>query len=79
VLRSRKWKSTTGKEELIGEEGVAITGLAAGVAGMVRIHGELWQAVSEQSAEVGARVRVKKITGLKLYVEPEQASAGAKS
>jgi membrane-bound serine protease (ClpP class) len=79
VLRSRKWKLVTGKEELIGEQGVAVSGLAAGVAGMVRVHGELWQAISEQPAEAGTTVRVRKIAGLKLYVEPEQASAGAKS
>jgi membrane-bound serine protease (ClpP class) len=79
VLNSRKWKSTTGKEELIGQEGVAITGLAAGVAGMIRVHGELWQAISDQPAEVGATVRVQRIAGLMLHVEPEQASAGAKS
>ena len=79
VLRSRKWKSATGKEELIGAQGVAVSGLAAGVSGMVRVHGELWQAVSEQPAEAGAMVRVLRIAGLKLHVEPEQASAGAKS
>lgn len=79
VLRSRKWKTVTGKEELIGEEGVAVSSLAAGVAGMVRVHGELWQAVSAQPAEAGAKVRVRAVTGLKLQVEPEQVSAGAKS
>jgi membrane-bound serine protease (ClpP class) len=30
VLKSRKWKSVTGKEELLGEEGVATTPLPAG-------------------------------------------------
>jgi membrane-bound serine protease (ClpP class) len=79
VLRSRKWKSATGKEELIGEQGVVVSKLAAGVAGMVRVHGELWQAISEQPAEAGATVRVRGVTGLKLQVEPEQVSAGAKS
>jgi membrane-bound serine protease (ClpP class) len=79
VLRSRKWKSVTGKEELIGEEGVVVSNLAAGVGGMVRVHGELWQAISEQPAEAGAKVRVRGVLGLKLQVEPEQVSAGMKS
>ena len=52
VLRSRSWKSTTGREELIGEEGIAISGLGAGAEGMIRVHGELWQAVSPRA---GAR------------------------
>jgi len=79
VLRSRRWKLVTGKEELIGEEGVVVSNLVAGVSGIVRVHGELWQAISEQPAEAGAKVRVRGVMGLKLQVEPEQVSAGAKS
>ena len=30
VLRSRKWKSATGLEELIGAQGVAVSGIARG-------------------------------------------------
>jgi membrane-bound serine protease (ClpP class) len=70
VLRSRKWKSVTGKEELIGEHGVAISPLQAGVEGMIRVHGELWQAVSSQPVEEGKPVKVLRVEGLKLYVEP---------
>jgi membrane-bound serine protease (ClpP class) len=70
VLRSRKWKPATGKEELIGSQGIAISGLTAGVEGMVRVHGELWQAVSPQAAPAGGAVRVVGMEGLKLHVEP---------
>jgi membrane-bound serine protease (ClpP class) len=70
VLRSRKWKETTGREELIGSEGVAVSALAAGIEGMIRIHGELWSAVSAQPVAGGSAVRVVRIDGLKLYVEP---------
>jgi membrane-bound serine protease (ClpP class) len=73
VLRSRSWKSTTGREELIGEEGVAISGLGAGTAGMIRVHGELWQAVSPRAVPEGKPVRVRSVEGLKLHVEPEEA------
>jgi len=73
VLRSRKWKSTTGSEQMVGLHGVAVSGLTAGVEGMIRVHGELWQAVSAQPAAAGASVRVLRIDGLKLHVEPEQA------
>ena len=70
VLRSRKWKSATGREELIGAEGIVVSTLRAGAEGMIRIHGELWSAVSAQGAPEGAVVRVLRIEGLKLYVEP---------
>jgi len=79
VLRSRKWKSATGIEQMLGSQGVAFSGLAAGVEGMIRIHGELWQAVSAQPAAAGTIVRVLRIDGLKLHVEPEQVSVAAKS
>ena len=79
VLRSRKWKSATGMEELIGAQGVAVSSLRAGVEGMIRIHGELWSAVSAQPAPEGAPVRVVRIEGLKLYVEPAQAPATGNS
>jgi membrane-bound serine protease (ClpP class) len=74
VLRSRSWKSTTGREELIGEEGIAISGLGAGTEGMIRVHGELWQAVSPRAVPEGRSVRVRSVEGLKLLVEPEEAA-----
>ena len=74
VLRLRLWKSTTGREELIGEEGIAISGLGAGTAGMIRVHGELWQAVSPRAVTEGKPVRVRSVEGLKLHVEPEEAA-----
>jgi membrane-bound serine protease (ClpP class) len=74
VLRSRSWKSTTGREELIGEEGIAISGLGAGAEGMIRVHGELWQAISPRAVSEGKPVRVRSVEGLKLHVEPEEAA-----
>jgi membrane-bound serine protease (ClpP class) len=79
VLRSRKWKSATGREELIGAQGVVVSSLLEGVEGMIRIHGELWKAVSAKPAPEGTPVRVLRIEGLKLYVEPSQAPASANS
>ena len=75
VLRSRKWRHTTGREEMIGAEGVVVTPLAASTEGMIRIHGELWQAVSTQPVPEGKSVRVLRIDGLKLYVEPVETTA----
>jgi membrane-bound serine protease (ClpP class) len=77
VLKSRQWKSATGKEELIGERGVATAQLAAGAIGLVRVHGELWRAESSQPVGEGGSVRVLRVEGLKLYVEPAEAAVSA--
>jgi membrane-bound serine protease (ClpP class) len=70
VLKSRKWKTATGKEELIGEEGVVTIAIAEGGEGMIRVHGELWSAASKITIPVGEKVRVLRVDGLKLEVEP---------
>ena len=75
VLRSRTWKLATGKEELVGEEGVTISALVEGQEGMIRVHGELWGAISPRAVSEGQRVRVRRVDGLKLHVEPEEAPA----
>jgi membrane-bound serine protease (ClpP class) len=70
VLKSRSWKSVTGKEEMIGEQGVVTVALPANGEGMIRVHGELWRAVSKANVNEGAKVRVLRVDGLKLEVEP---------
>jgi membrane-bound serine protease (ClpP class) len=75
VIRSRKWKQTTGREEMIGAEGIVIEPVSNGHDGMIRIHGELWRATSTHPVAEGKPVRVLKIDGLKLYVEPLETTA----
>jgi membrane-bound serine protease (ClpP class) len=70
VLRSRKWKSTTGREEMIGSQGVVVAPSGDGAEGMIRVHGELWRAFSSAPLTEGKPVRIVRIDGLKLYVEP---------
>jgi membrane-bound serine protease (ClpP class) len=77
VLRSRKWKQATGPEEMIGSEGIVIEPVGDGHDGMIRIHGELWRATSTQPVAEGKSVRVLRIDGLKLYVEPLDSPATA--
>jgi membrane-bound serine protease (ClpP class) len=79
VLRSRRWKTTTGREELIGAHGVVVSSMANGTEGLIRIHGELWRAVSAHAAPEGKSVRALRVEGLKLYVEPVEATASAAS
>lgn len=70
VIRSRSWKSQTGREEMIGAQGVVIAPIAEGAEGMIRVHGELWRAFANKAVTEGQSVRVMRIDGLKLYVEP---------
>jgi membrane-bound serine protease (ClpP class) len=77
VLRSRSWKAATGKEELLAEEGEVVEAVNAAstegaMTGMVRVHGELWRAAARAGETIpkGARVRVRKVEGLTLEVEP---------
>ena len=69
VLKSRRWKTQTGKEELVGEEGVVTAAIPSGGEGMIRVHGELWRAVANENLSESTRVRVRHVSGLKLEVE----------
>jgi membrane-bound serine protease (ClpP class) len=76
VLQSRSWKQTTGPEQLVGEIGEVTTPLGSDhLAGMVRIHGELWRAVGPRGIPLGAHVRVRKVEGLTLQVEPVEIAS----
>ena len=77
VLRSRRWKTVTGKEELIGSQGVAVAPLPPGQEGMIRVHGELWRAESSRPVQEGETVRILRVEGLKLYVEPADVAVSA--
>src|SRR6266705_2610305 len=77
VLRSRKWKTATGREELIGAQALVVSSLQTGTEGMVRVHGELWRAESSQPVQEGKSVRILRVEGLKLYVEPVEAAVTA--
>jgi membrane-bound serine protease (ClpP class) len=77
VLRSRGWRAQTGVEEMVAEIGNVVTTIDGGAdpskRGIVRIHGELWQATSTGAIAVGTRVRVLRVDGLTLRVEPLDA------
>ncbi len=81
VLRSRRWKPATGTEGLIGMTGLvtgAIPGATGGTAGdgMIRVRGELWRAVALQPIAPGQSVRVRRVDGLTLHVEPAGTPGG---
>ena len=66
-------RQEAGKEELIGEEGQVTEPIGSAAApGMVFVHGELWRAAAldGQAIPKGSRIRVRKVVGLTLEVEP---------
>jgi len=66
-LKAQKRKKMTGYEELIEEEGIALTDFEKG-KGKVFIKGEIWNAVSEDNIKKDDTVIVEQVKGLTLYV-----------
>jgi membrane-bound serine protease (ClpP class) len=69
ALRARRQPVTTGAEGLLIETAVARTALAP--RGKVFVHGELWDATSEQAVQAGQTVRVLAVEGNLLRVAPK--------
>ncbi len=67
AIRARLAKPTTGMEGLIGEIGTAATPIAP--EGKVSIHGEFWNAISDQKIERGDKVQVTEVVNLKIKVK----------
>ncbi len=66
AVKSFRYKVATGAESMVGEIGVARTDIHA--TGRVFVHGEWWNAQSEQPIASGAKVRIVGIDGLLLTV-----------
>ncbi len=67
VMNVHKTKITTGKEGLIGETGVASKDFEEG-KGKVKVHGELWTAVSEETISKDDNVIITGTKGMTLFV-----------
>ena len=68
ALKARRNKVVTGSQGMVGETGIAQTGLSP--QGKVFVHGELWDAVSSADISVGQLVVVRQVDGLTLHVDP---------
>ncbi len=70
AIRAHKKKPTTGKEGLVGEEGVALEDLKP--SGQIEIHGEIWKAIAEDRIKKGQPVLVEEVDSqhLQLKVKP---------
>jgi len=69
AIRTLHQKVTTGKEGIIEESGIAVTDIDP--EGQVRIHGEYWNAVSEEKIRKNEKVKVLNIEGLKLIIKKD--------
>jgi membrane-bound serine protease (ClpP class) len=70
VVRAQARRVVTGREGMIGEVGTARTDLSP--SGKVFVHGELWEAESDQPVRMGERVRVVEVEkSLKIKVIKE--------
>lgn len=67
AIRTRLTKPTTGKQGLIGEKGVALDSISPN--GQVSVHGEVWQAESDEKIRKGDKVEVVAVDGLKVRVK----------
>jgi membrane-bound serine protease (ClpP class) len=68
AIKAQRSKPTTGIEGIIGEIGETITDLQP--EGQIRIHGELWNAESNDGSAIGqgTKVEVTRVSNLKLIV-----------
>jgi membrane-bound serine protease (ClpP class) len=68
AVRSRKRPVVSGREGLLREAAEAVEAFER--QGLVRVHGELWNAVTQTPVRAGQRLRIVSVDGLTLQVEP---------
>ncbi|SMB99071.1 Nodulation efficiency protein NfeD [Thermanaeromonas toyohensis ToBE] len=74
AIKAQRRKVTTGRESLIGTQGVALTELKP--EGTILVEGERWKAESTEPVSPGERVVVTGIEGLKLKVKRQSKTDG---
>lgn len=77
VLTVHRRRPTTGREGLVGLEGLAETGMAP--EGRVLVRGEYWDAWSDEPIDAGSRVQVLEVSGMRLKVKKTARRSEASS
>lgn len=72
AYRARRRGVVTGREQMIGARGIAQDWRNG--EGHVLVHGERWNAVSDELVGEGERIRVVALDGLLLHVEPDRSA-----
>lgn len=70
AARARRWPIVSGREDLIAAEGVVVQ------PGWARVRGELWRIASHRPLTPGSAIRVVRVEGLLLQVEPVKSAEG---
>jgi membrane-bound serine protease (ClpP class) len=70
ALKAHRRKPVTGREELIGMQGIAKTEITR-EGGMVSLHGEIWSAFSDDAIEKNDKIVVEEVRDLKLKVHKQ--------
>ncbi len=73
VVRSRRQPVVSGAEQMLGAPARALEDFDS--EGMVLVHGERWHAHASQPVCRGQRLKVTRVDGLELEVEPDTASS----
>ncbi len=73
ALRARRAPVVSGSEELLGSLGEVVQ-IEHGQAWAL-VHGERWQVCADAPLAIGQRVRVNRVLGLVLQVQPEADAA----
>jgi membrane-bound serine protease (ClpP class) len=72
-VKAQRNRTVTGTEGMVGDVGEVIESLDP--SGLVRVHGEIWQAVTEgEPVQKGEKVSVVAVEGLKLLVKKHSES-----
>jgi len=72
ALQAQRGPTTTGAAGLVGERGRVLSPVGPEEPGQVRVHGEIWRAVSPAPLPAGAWLRVARVEGLTLHVEASE-------
>ena len=70
ALQAQRQPSVTGAEALVGHNGRVRTPLLPNEPGLVDVRGEIWRAVSPVPLPPGHPIRIARVDGLTLTVEP---------
>jgi len=73
-LKAQRKRKMTGAEGMVGEVGTAMTNFKRG-RGKVLVHGEIWNAVSDEEIKKGDEIRVESVDGLRLRVRKIEGGA----
>ena len=70
IVSSKSTKAMTGVQEMIGSKAFVIKKMEKGY--LVHCHGEVWDAISDESLEDGQEVQVESISGLVLSITSKE-------